>query len=297
MLAPSLEKVPLGSRPTALILSPGASLGSWQAGVMSAFIESGLEFHSVLGTSIGAINGAAYFQGIDSKLKEMWRDMPAGAFMRFSPRLGPPSLYSLENVRRTLNGLIDEELCRRRRRCWFYAVSVDISVSGVRQAAYSPEEGGPWDGPLLDHVLGSVAVPFVFPPAEVPAGNGSPARTLVDGGLTSYARLAPLVERGARDFLFINVVDAASRQAPCYSPRGFIRTLINQMLHAQVHNSLDTLRLLADEEGLRAFEFIPSEPLDMKVFTFDPAECREKFDRGTADARKHLSDPEAFRIL
>lgn len=272
-------------------------MGSWQAGVMSAFIENGLKFHSVLGTSIGAINGAAYFQGIDSRLKEMWRDMPPGAFMRFSPRLGPPSLYSLENVRKYLNGLIDEEVCRRERRCWYYAVSLDISSGGVRQAAYSPEEGGPWDGPLLEHVLGSVAVPFVFPPAKVPAVNGEPARVLVDGGVTSYARLGPLVERGARDFVFIDIVDAESRRTPRYGPRSYITTLINQMIYAQVHNSLDALRLWRGGEALRAFEFVPSKPLNMKVFSFDPKECRERFDLGTEDAKGHLKNPEAFRIL
>ena len=58
-----LDDAPLGSRPLALVLSGGASLSSWQAGVLCALVERhGLSFQDVIGTSGGSINGFAEFQ-------------------------------------------------------------------------------------------------------------------------------------------------------------------------------------------------------------------------------------------
>ena len=97
---PSLKEAPLGSRPTALILSGGAALGSWQAGVVYAFErEHGLSFHSVAGTSAGSLNGLAYFQDTIETLRELWRDVPGGVFLKYAISLRPPSLHSTRRYR------------------------------------------------------------------------------------------------------------------------------------------------------------------------------------------------------
>ncbi|MDH5238557.1 MAG: patatin-like phospholipase family protein, partial [Acidimicrobiia bacterium] len=46
------------ARPTALVLSGGASLGSTQVGMLRAALESGFSPDLVVGTSVGAFNGA-----------------------------------------------------------------------------------------------------------------------------------------------------------------------------------------------------------------------------------------------
>jgi len=287
---------PLGERPIGLILSGGAALASWQAGVLCALVKShGLSFHSVLGTSAGSVNGAAYLQGEMEMIEELWRNVPRRRILRFSPRLYPPSLLSMDTVRRTLAGIISEDLCRERRRCWFYAVSVDIRSGGMVQAEYSPEPGGPWDGPLLDHVLGSVAVPFVFPP--VPVESGGRSRLLVDGHVDCFALLKPLLERGVKDFLFVNVAGGGGERRATIGPRRFVSALIGEMMRAQVRNSLVALGEGGPEGDIRAYEFCPTEPLHMSVFGFKPKECRWAFDLGTRDAAAHMRDQESFRLL
>ena len=126
-------------------------------------------------------------------------------------------------------------------------------------------------------------------------GNGRPPRTLIDGHVTSFVDLGKLAAEGARDFLFVNVLDAESERRPRFSPRGFISTLVHQLLRAQVDNSLAPLRRESEELGLRAFELGPSKPLTLGVFRFDRKECREAFELGNRDADAFLDGPK--RIL
>lgn len=295
--APTLAEAPLGSRPTALVLSGGAALGAWQGGVLWALDKShGIPFQQVLGTSAGSINGAAYLQGSTEMLRELWRDVPREDFLDFSPRLSPPSLLSLDSVGRYLSGVLSEERCRASKRCWFYAVAVDVAGGGTVQAQYSPEPDGPWDGPLLEHILGSIAVPFVFPPRRL-AANGGPARVFVDGHVTSFVDLAPILDRGALDLVFVSVIGPQRLQRPRFSPRGYVSTLINQLMRAQVDNSLAAVAHRVAGGGVRVFEFTPSKPLDISVFLFRKEECRRVFDQGVGDAAGFVADPGRWRLL
>ncbi|MDE2291348.1 MAG: patatin-like phospholipase family protein [Elusimicrobia bacterium] len=293
--APSVEDAPLGSRPTALVLSGGAALGAWQGGVLWELDRRGLRFPQVLGSSAGSINGAAYLQGTMDLLKDLWRDVPRKDFLDFKPRLSPPSLLCLDSVARYLRTVISEERCRAGKRCWFTAVSVDVNGGGTVHAEYSPEPEGPWDGPLLEHILGSIAVPFVFPPRRVSRNGGRP-RILVDGHVTCFVDLARLLDRGARDILFVDVFGPEDAR-PRFDPRGFISTIINQLMRAQVENSVAAVSGRARAEGVRVFEFYPSRHLDESVFLFKKHECRRLFDLGVRDAAGLVSGAGRFRIL
>lgn len=296
---PGLDRVPLGTRPFAYVLSGGAALGSWQGGVLHALSqERGLRAHSVVGTSAGAINGAAYLQGDMALLRDLWRSIPRKRFMKWSVGLFPPRLFSLESVRAYLSEVIDEARCRREKKCWFYPVAVDIASGETVQSEFSPEEDGPWEGPLVDRLAGSMAVPFVFPPGRMPHEDpAQPERVFVDGHVTSRLYLDRLVKRGVLDFVFVNVISAREMRSPAFSPRGYIGTMIHQLLNGQVENGLDSLRHGFPRAGIRAFILRPSRPLRVSVFKFDRGECREAFDLGAADALSWSADPAPTRIL
>jgi len=143
-----------------------------------------------------------------------------------------------------------------------------------------------------------MAVPFLFPPARVP--HEDPAkrdRVLVDGHVTSRLFLDRLAVRGVLDFVFLNVISDREMNTPRYSPRGFIGTLIHQLLNAQVENGLESLRFGFKEKGIRAFLLRPSKPLKVSVFKFDKDECRGAFDLGINDACRWGESQESTRIL
>lgn len=58
-----------------LVLEGGGARGAYQIGVVKALYEHGVEFTSIVGTSIGAINGAYLAQGSFDKIYNMWNTM------------------------------------------------------------------------------------------------------------------------------------------------------------------------------------------------------------------------------
>jgi predicted acylesterase/phospholipase RssA len=268
---------PLGSRPIALVLPGGAALGSWQAGCLYGLVEKGLSFHSIFGTSIGSLNGCAYFQDTLERMWKVWHDVRSSDFFRVRPKINPVSFFSQRHLRDYLAGHIDEERARRLKRCWFYIVSTDIAHGTTHQATYSPDEGGHWEGQLLDHVMGSISIPLLLPPVPVD-GNGSGPRLLLDGNAKSYVNLLPAIERGARDLVFLSVVHPAELKSPAFGLRSYIGTLLNQLLQGQIDHSLDAPRLLAKERALRAYVFHPKELLKLRPLSFDTGPCGEVSD-------------------
>ena len=55
-----------------LALEGGGARGAYQVGAMQAFMEEGLHFDMITGTSIGAINGAMFAQGDYAKARQLW---------------------------------------------------------------------------------------------------------------------------------------------------------------------------------------------------------------------------------
>ncbi len=67
-----------------LVLEGGAAKGAYEAGVIQAMSEAGIEFDAVSGASIGAINGAAYVQGGYEFLDKVWTDIITHTFFDIS---------------------------------------------------------------------------------------------------------------------------------------------------------------------------------------------------------------------
>lgn len=58
-----------------LVLEGGGAKGSYQVGAYKALKELGYEFDYIVGTSIGAINGAMFVQGDEDLAEEVWQDI------------------------------------------------------------------------------------------------------------------------------------------------------------------------------------------------------------------------------
>jgi NTE family protein len=65
-----------------LALSGGGAKGAYQLGCRKAFIEKGLEFGGIAGSSIGALNGALICQGDLEAAKELWLELTRPGLMR-----------------------------------------------------------------------------------------------------------------------------------------------------------------------------------------------------------------------
>jgi len=206
---------PGGEGYTAFVLSGGGAMGAIQVGALLALLERGERPDVIVGTSIGAWNGAwlartPTLAGVEA-LAEAWRAVHTARVLlaRERPMAGPaqalsgllmlaaaqrvtlgyPSLYSSAGVR----GLLEQHLGNDA----FEDMELPLRViatnitRGTREIFTS--------GPLVPAVLASSAIPGVFPPVRI--GKD----LYVDGGALDNCSIDTALRLGARRIFVIDV--------------------------------------------------------------------------------------------
>jgi NTE family protein len=170
----------------AFVLSGGGNLGAVQVGMLQALLERGIEPGAVVGSSIGALNGAflaghADRAGIE-ELADLWMSVRRQEVFPLHPRslvrgvLGHrPYLFDGFGVRSLL---MRADLGFDR---------IEEAAVPLRLVATELRTGEPVvlsRGRLVPALMASSAIPGVFPPVEVDG------RTLVDGGVVANTPIA-----------------------------------------------------------------------------------------------------------
>ena len=184
---------------TAFVLGGGGILGANEVGMLRALSEAGIQPDLVVGTSVGAINGAfvaADPAGASAQLGQMWQgDALRQAFSENlwarAARLARSGthLHSIEPLRQLLvdalpnRDFADLELP-------FHCVAASIERATARWFS---------SGPIVPAVLASCAVPGLLPPVEV---NGE---HYFDGGLVHSIPVGRAVALGARTVYILQV--------------------------------------------------------------------------------------------
>lgn len=185
-------------RPTAYVLGGGGTYGAVQVGMLRALARSDLRPDLVVGTSVGAVNGAVVAAAPASaadRLAALWplferRDVfPRGVVASaLAARTSRPWLFDPAPLAALLSGHLPattvEELALP-----FTAVATDLDT-GSRVDLDS--------GDLLSALLASAAVPGAFPWVE------RDGRRLVDGGLVANVPVRQAVDRGARSVVVLD---------------------------------------------------------------------------------------------
>ncbi len=195
-----------------LILSGGNALGAFQAGFYDALNDHGIAPDWIVGTSIGAINGALIL-GVPpedrmANLRRFW-DVPSGSDYAwpFGPSpwqrtlganwaaiYGRPGLfdiattglanhavYNTGGLRRTLDRQVDFD---RLNGGPFHLTVNAVDLETGEDVIFDTSRGRI----RSDHVRASAALPVLFPPVE------SGGRWLVDGGLSANLALDPFFQ-------------------------------------------------------------------------------------------------------
>lgn len=223
-----------GAPRTAFVLAGGGVLGAAQAGQLRALIESGITPDAVVGTSVGAINGAmvAYSPTADAvaRLADIWTELktedifPGSRVARvWNIVARGDHIHSNEGIRR----LLDKLPARA-----FTDLSMPFHV-----CATSLDDGSEaWfsDGPLGRAILASTAIPAVYPPVSIDG------RLYVDGGVVNNVPISKAVELGAQRIYVLTCGVPATRHRPFKRP---IDVLIQSFSHARaVRTELDLQR-------------------------------------------------------
>ena len=198
------EEVGAGADPvpplTAFVFGGGGRWGAVQVGMVQALLEHGVYPDHILGTSIGALNGAivAYDPTLGGarRLRSTWEEvekldlLSSSAFTR---------MRSLVRHRVSLHGT--EELRALVSRSLPADQFEDLAVTFQCVAASIELATEHWfeSGSLIDAIVASSAIPGLFPPVEIGGFN------YYDGGLVNSVPVDRAVALGATTIYVLQV--------------------------------------------------------------------------------------------
>ncbi len=195
----------------AFVLGGGGILGAHEVGMLRALAECGVRPDVILGTSIGAINGAFFaadptLAGVE-RLTELWRsanlaDRSPGTVLRRVTTLARSGthLQSFREMRERLIEVLPAERVEE------LLVPFQCVAASIEQAAEH------WfdSGPLADVVLASCAVPGILPPVRIDGEH------FIDGGIVNSIPVSRAVMLGASR---IYVLQVGRLEQPLKPPR------------------------------------------------------------------------------
>lgn len=293
-----------------MVLAGGGAAGAFEVGVIEAVEAHGLAPAVLSGTSAGALNAAGVAHGLDAaELAELWRATDSadvyrlrrdvwrlprprgllsggGVWDRLLNAVGWSHLFSTSPLRRTLVTAFGGELVDVTPGVVLAVSSVEVGTGELvrfvselppparRSARYREVPIG------VDHLMGSAAIPLLFPPA--PLDDAS----FWDAGLVANTPLAPAL---AYEPDLTIVVTTATRRRPAPMPASLaegisllLDNVLANSLASDIARAREINRLLAEECGesaKRPVELLVIEPIgedlgDSLDFSREAAEYR-----------------------
>ncbi len=183
----------------AFVLGGGGNRGAYEVGMLEALFEQGIEPDIVVGTSIGAINGAAIaadptLAGAHA-LADLWLDETDNP-------LEMSIWQTVQTALRTRTHIVSAKPAERFVRS---AVGVesfeDLAIPFECVAACIETATETWfsTGPLLDPIMASAALPGVFSPRRIDGLH------YLDGGIVNSIPVERAIEMGADELWILQV--------------------------------------------------------------------------------------------
>lgn len=190
---------------TAFVLGGGGILGAVEVGMLRALFERGITPDLVLGTSVGALNGALVAREprlpVIERLTDLWaqtarsRDVYGDRPLRTVRRAVATGTH-IYSAKPLTQRLVDE---------LGDTTFEDLEVTFQVCAASIERSAEHWfeSGPLVPAIVASAAVPGLLPPAQVETEFG--VEHFLDGGLVNSIPVGRAVALGARRIFVLQV--------------------------------------------------------------------------------------------
>lgn len=247
---------------TALVLSGGGSLGAVQVGMLFALMKTNQHIDMVVGSSVGALNGA-YFasnptqEGVEN-LAKLWLSIRKEDIFPIS------WLSGLLALLRRQDHLVDPTALRALIRRALSVSTIEETRIPLHVAATDVMSGGEVllsSGSIEDALLASAAIPVVFPHVVI---NG---RHLVDGGVANNTPIAGAVRLGAERIIVLPTGVPCDAPEPPKSMAGKALHSLNLMSMRQLDRDIERY-----SERVKITVVDPLCPLDVSAFNFSQTE-------------------------
>jgi NTE family protein len=239
-----------GAPRVAFVLGGGGHQGAYEVGMLKALLEHRIQPDLVVGTSVGALNGAAIAANPSletvARLREIWLGLDdssifGGSFFAGAANLmrSRTHLHSNKPLREMLEKLLPAKTFE------------DLRVPFQCVAASIEKAAEHWfhEGPLVEAILASAAVPGVLPPVEIGGEH------FLDGGIVNSIPISRAVELGARE---IYVLHVGRIERPLAAPRTPIQVAMVAFEIARRHRFARDLAALP--RGVAAHVLPTGEP-------------------------------------
>src|SRR5438552_916848 len=284
-------RAPDPARPrTAFVLSGGGNQGVSQVGMLRALLERGIVPNVVIGTSAGALNGAAVayapnLTGV-AQLAAVWEQLQADHVFPGG------RIHRAWNVVRRGTHLFDNDglaaLIHHSTPARSFS-DLEIPLRVIATDLDTGEEVVLANGPLKPALLASTALPGVFP-IVVHAG-----RRLVDGGVVNNVPLWHALS-GPVDRVFVLNVSAGVGDHPVRSPLDVVMTSFmharNQRYELERRHAIghvEIIELPRPRDSRDLFDFSGAGELIESAYTLSMAKLDE-YERERVEAREAAAE-------
>lgn len=166
----------MGTTKVGIVLSGGGIRGIAHLGVLKAFINAGITFSHISGTSAGSIAGAFYAAGIDPE--EGLKIFIKAKLLRFiRPAVGSLGLINIENTANLLKEYFPDDQIEN--------LKIPLTIAATNfskgRLVYFTK------GPLIRAILASSCIPGIFRPIMIDN------QMYVDGGVLNNFPVEPLL--------------------------------------------------------------------------------------------------------
>ncbi len=226
---------------TAFVFAGGGSLGAVQVGMLKALVRAGLKPDFVIGSSVGALN-AGFFagdptQGGVARLESIW-----GAIRRTD--VFPVTFGSALTWLQRAEGLFDSKGLRR-------LIERNLAYRNLEDAALpvhvvATDLGGVQvrlsQGPAVEAILASAAIPVVFPSVRIGA------QRLIDGAISGNTPILAAAELGATQLIVLPTGFACALSEP---PKGAVGQAMHALTLMIAHQMVRDLAQLSGSVEIR----------------------------------------------
>lgn len=233
---------------TAFVFGGGGRWGAVEVGMLQALEEVHIRPDLVLGTSVGAFNGSVIADdagpGGVKRLTDLWNEISGSAIFKgglvdrmMNVATMKPAIHETSELR-----LILQHVHGADRRIEDLETPFQCVAASIEKAA----EHWFTEGPLIDAILASSAIPALFPPVEIDGEH------FYDGGLVNSVPVGRAVELGATR---IFVLQVGRIEAPLRPPERLHEAALISFEIARRHRFSQDVRNLP--EGID-FHLLPS---------------------------------------
>lgn len=188
-----------------IVLSGGGAGGAYQAGVIKALKEAGINFKLAAGSSVGALNASLIAADKIDRMINIWENINQRDVINFWPtsfRRG--FIFNNSPLENLIKREIDKDASKKIIDSSIKLIIISLNLKNQKEIVNQNFKDS---DQVIKSLMASCSIPVAFPLQEFPVeGDGNPTAPLVDGGIVNNFPIRESIESGlCKNFFTISL--------------------------------------------------------------------------------------------